>query len=360
MPRSLISCYESIDRALDSPGARRRTQRRRPAAGARDARQARALEHDRRFSSAGCTSSSPRSSRTTRGCRTRFPSNISSPERAGAPMRIRISHEIAHRYAPPARMVIQNLRLTPHGFDSQYVLGWRINLDIDSALRQTEDAHGNVVSTFSHHGRPVERLTVVGAAARSRRAMRRASCAARSNVCRRRCICATARSPMPMARCATLRPSATAGASDPLDALHRLMTELNRVMAFDPVRGGRSGIGGRGLRAAARAGARLRPYLHRLRALPRHSGALHRRLSRRGRGRRRAGRASPGPRPTRRSSAGSPSTRPPASAPTSAMCAWSSASTPGTRRFVRSSHGGGEDAVEMAIRVEQAGVQTQA
>src|SRR5271166_4054132 len=75
-------------------------------------------------------------------------------------MRIRISHEIAHRYAPPARMLIQNLRLTPHGFDSQYVQGWRVNLDIDSALRQNEDAHGNVVSSFSYHGGPVERLTV--------------------------------------------------------------------------------------------------------------------------------------------------------------------------------------------------------
>ena len=70
-------------------------------------------------------------------------------------MRIRISHEIAHRYAPPARMLIQNLRLTPSGFDSQYVIGWRINTDIDSVLRQTEDEHGNVLSSFSHHGSPV-------------------------------------------------------------------------------------------------------------------------------------------------------------------------------------------------------------
>ena len=63
-------------------------------------------------------------------------------------MRIRISHEITHRFAPPARMLVQNLRLTPSGFDSQYVLGWRIALDIDSALKRSEDAHGNVASTF--------------------------------------------------------------------------------------------------------------------------------------------------------------------------------------------------------------------
>ena len=58
-------------------------------------------------------------------------------------------------------MLIQNLRLTPHGFDSQYVLGWRISVDIDRALRSTEDAHGNVVSSFSHHGAAIERVTVL-------------------------------------------------------------------------------------------------------------------------------------------------------------------------------------------------------
>src|SRR5271165_3113593 len=75
-------------------------------------------------------------------------------------MRIRISHEITHRFEPPARMLIQSLRLTPHGFDSQYVLSWRIDLDMDGALKHAEDAHGNVVSTFSHHGAPIERLAV--------------------------------------------------------------------------------------------------------------------------------------------------------------------------------------------------------
>ena len=66
-------------------------------------------------------------------------------------MRIRISHETTHRYAPPARMLIQNLRLTPHGFDSQYVLTWRIALDIDSALKTSEDAHGNVVEASNQY-----------------------------------------------------------------------------------------------------------------------------------------------------------------------------------------------------------------
>ncbi len=67
-------------------------------------------------------------------------------------MRIRVSHEIIHRFAPPARTVNQLLRLTPLSFDSQYVLRWRVSVDADGALRETEDAHGNAVTSFSHHG----------------------------------------------------------------------------------------------------------------------------------------------------------------------------------------------------------------
>ena len=148
-------------------------------------------------------------------------------------MRIRISHEITHRFAPPARMLIQNLRLTPHGFDSQYVLSWRIDLSVDSALKQTEDAHGNVVSTFSHHGGPIERLTVTatgeietsdaagvvkGTVERLPAEMYlRDSALAHSNGALR-----------------AFANDSAAGAQDPLDVLHRLMGELNRVMTFDP------------------------------------------------------------------------------------------------------------------------------
>ena len=119
-------------------------------------------------------------------------------------MRIRISHEITHRYAPPARMAIQNLRLTPHGFDSQYVLNWRIDLDLDSALRQSEDAHGNTVTTFSHHGAPLERLTVV-AGGEIETSDAAGVVRGQSSGSRRRCTCARARSPASTGRCATSR-----------------------------------------------------------------------------------------------------------------------------------------------------------
>jgi len=77
-------------------------------------------------------------------------------------MRIRVSHHIIHRFAPPARTVNQILRLTPLSFDSQYVLRWRVDVDADGALRGTEDAHGNSVTSFSHHGL-IERLMITAA-----------------------------------------------------------------------------------------------------------------------------------------------------------------------------------------------------
>ena len=73
MPRSLISCYESIDRALDSLARDGRPQRRGAAAGARDARQAGAREHDRDFPERPARVHHRTSSRTTRGS----PSTIS-------------------------------------------------------------------------------------------------------------------------------------------------------------------------------------------------------------------------------------------------------------------------------------------
>jgi transglutaminase-like putative cysteine protease len=75
-------------------------------------------------------------------------------------MRIRISHETTYAYDPPARAIIQVLRLTPRSFEAQYVMRWRISTDIDCTLRQSEDSLGNIVHSFSHPG-PVERIGVI-------------------------------------------------------------------------------------------------------------------------------------------------------------------------------------------------------
>ena len=74
-------------------------------------------------------------------------------------MRIKIFHETTYAYAPPARWIIQNLRLTPRSFDSQYVLRWRVSVDVDGSLRHSEDSLGNVVHAFSYQ-RALDRLTI--------------------------------------------------------------------------------------------------------------------------------------------------------------------------------------------------------
>jgi transglutaminase-like putative cysteine protease len=67
-------------------------------------------------------------------------------------MRIRISHETVYRYDRPASGVIQTLRLTPRNHDSQYVVSWRIDVSDDCRLDPHEDAFGNITHTFTTEG----------------------------------------------------------------------------------------------------------------------------------------------------------------------------------------------------------------
>ena len=259
----------------------------------------------------------------------------------------------------PARMLIQNLRLTPCGFDSQYVTGWRIGVDIDTMLRQNEDEHGNIVSSFSHHGAPVERLTV---SASGEIETSDAAGVMRGTVERLPPDMYLRESRLAHVNGAlrAFAKEATAGAADPLDAPASADGRTSSGDGVRPVQAGRSGIGGRSLRAAPRPGARLRPYLHRLRALSRIPGALHLRLSRGRRGRAASPARTPGRRPI------APKLGWVAFDATACLCADDRyvrvvvGFDAQDSAFVRGSHGGGEDAVETAIRVEQAGFQTQA
>ncbi|MHB2168254.1 transglutaminase family protein [Alsobacter sp. R-9] len=74
-------------------------------------------------------------------------------------MRIRVSHQTVYDYDPPAKSLIQTLRLTPRNHDGQYVVHWRIDVDIDARLKPAEDAFGNATHGLSVAG-PVERLSV--------------------------------------------------------------------------------------------------------------------------------------------------------------------------------------------------------
>jgi transglutaminase-like putative cysteine protease len=75
-------------------------------------------------------------------------------------MRIKISRETSFVYAPPAKSVVQLLRLTPRSHEGQHVLRWRVSADVDCAMRQSEDSLGNIVHTVSHFG-PIDRLVVL-------------------------------------------------------------------------------------------------------------------------------------------------------------------------------------------------------
>jgi transglutaminase-like putative cysteine protease len=67
-------------------------------------------------------------------------------------MRLRIRHETAYRYAPPASRVIEMLRLTPRGHDGQFLANWRIDVDRDCRIDVTTDPFGNTLHSFAVEG----------------------------------------------------------------------------------------------------------------------------------------------------------------------------------------------------------------
>ena len=244
-------------------------------------------------------------------------------------MRIRVSHQVIHRFDPPARTVNQILRLTPLSFDSQYVLRWRVDIDADGARRETEDAHGNAVTSYSHYG-PIERVTIsaVGEVETSD-----AAGVVRGAAERLPPEMYLRDSPLAQVNGAlrAFAAEATQGAADPLDSMHRLMDALHEALPHHPDEKDAAGSAIEAFALRRGTGARFRPCLHRLRALARDSGALRRRLSRRRRVRARRARMN-GPRPIFRTSAGSASMRPFPSVRTTAMSGSPSASTPRTAR----------------------------
>lgn len=75
-------------------------------------------------------------------------------------MRIRISHETTYRYAAPPTSVIQILRLTPRNHEGQYVVRWHIDVSANCRLHEHEDAFGNIAHVFTADG-PFTELKVL-------------------------------------------------------------------------------------------------------------------------------------------------------------------------------------------------------
>ena len=61
--------------------------------------------------------------------------------------------------ARAARFIVQALRVTPRSTEGQQVRDWRIETDVDTRLRRSEDAFGNIVHTL-YTERPTETLTI--------------------------------------------------------------------------------------------------------------------------------------------------------------------------------------------------------
>ena len=272
-------------------------------------------------------------------------------------MRIRVSHEIIHRFAPPARTVNQILRLTPLSFDSQYVLRWRIDVDADGALRETEDAHGNAVASYSHHGL-IERLAVSAAGEVE---TSDAAGVVRGAVERLPAEMYLRESPLAHVNGALrdFAAEAAKGAADPLDSMHRLMSALNETIAFHP---DEKDAAGSPVEAFALTRGRARDFAHIFIACARFLGVPARFIS----GYRVAGEESEKAGAHEWAEAHVPALGWVAFDATAPIC-------PDERyirvavgfdgqdgAMTRSAHSGGEEKIETAIRVEQAGAQSQA
>ena len=75
-------------------------------------------------------------------------------------MRISVRHVIVQEFAPPARAVIQKMRLRPRACESQRVMSWSIESDVDCQMRERQDTFGNFVQTLDAEG-PLQKLTIV-------------------------------------------------------------------------------------------------------------------------------------------------------------------------------------------------------
>jgi transglutaminase-like putative cysteine protease len=74
-------------------------------------------------------------------------------------MRIRIFHETVYRYETPAKSAIEILRLTPRNHEGQYIVRWRLELNVDCRLDPFEDAFGNLAHSFTVDG-PLSELII--------------------------------------------------------------------------------------------------------------------------------------------------------------------------------------------------------
>ena len=271
-------------------------------------------------------------------------------------MRIRVSHQIIHRFAPPARTVNQILRLTPLSFDSQYVLRWRVDIDADGALRETDDAHGNAVTSYSRYG-PVEQVTI---SASGEVETSDGAGVVRGVAERLPPEMYLRESPLAYVNGALrgFATEATEGAADSLDSMHRLMAALHEILPHHP---DEKDAAGSAIEAFALRRGRARDFAHIFIACARWRGIPARFVA----GYRigdEAGQAGAHEWAEAHISGfgwiGFDATAPVCPDDRYVRVAVGFDARDGA--MVRSAHSGGEEKIDTAIRVEQAGAQSQA
>jgi transglutaminase-like putative cysteine protease len=153
-------------------------------------------------------------------------------------MRIRVSHEIKLAFSAPVRSLHLNLRLTPRSFESQYVLRWRVGVDLDAALRPREDAFGSVMHALGWH-RPVEAVTIT---ASGEVQTSDAVGVVRGAVDPLPADMYLRASPLAQANAALREFAESVGPGEPLARLHELMGRLHADLTFEPGFGGGASV----------------------------------------------------------------------------------------------------------------------
>lgn len=146
-------------------------------------------------------------------------------------MRLRISHSTTYTYDPPPTGIVQVLRLTPGNHDGQYVADWHLDVSVDARLAMRHDAFGNITHVFNHG--PLSELTVqVSGMVETQDT----SGVLKGTVERFPPSFFLRSTPLtdPDAEMLALsRALFEEAGGKPLDFLHALMTEINRTMTFD-------------------------------------------------------------------------------------------------------------------------------
>jgi transglutaminase-like putative cysteine protease len=143
-------------------------------------------------------------------------------------MRIRIDHETRYGYARAARFIVQSLRLTPRSTEGQQVRDWRIETDVDTRLRRSEDAFGNIVHTL-YTERPTDSLMV---RVTGEVATVNTGGVLKGTPERLSPLVFLRNTPLTMADADMRAFAAEIGEGQPLDRLHRLMGAINESVAF--------------------------------------------------------------------------------------------------------------------------------